>query len=85
MTRKLDLPTALLMAVAPLMWAGNAVVGRLVHTLIPPLTLNLFRWILAFLILLPLAGWVLRRGSGMWAHWRRFAVLGLLGMHSLRL
>jgi drug/metabolite transporter (DMT)-like permease len=62
------------------MWAGNAVVGRLVHTLIPPLTLNFFRWILAFAILLPLAGWVLRTGSGLWSHWRRFALLGLLGM-----
>ncbi len=80
MTQKLNLQTALLLAVAPLMWAGNAVVGRLVHTLIPPLTLNFLRWVLAFLILLPLAGWVLRRGSGMWTHWRRFALLGLLGM-----
>ncbi len=80
MTERLTLRTALLLAVAPLMWAGNAVVGRLVHTLIPPLTLNFFRWILAFAILLPLAGWVLRSGSGLWSHWRRFAVLGLLGM-----
>ena len=80
MVQKLTLQTALLLAVPPLMWAGNAVVGRLVHTLIPPLTLNFFRWILTFAILLPLAGWVLRRDSGMWSHWRRFAVLGLLGM-----
>ncbi len=79
-THKLDLRTALLLAVAPLMWAGNAVVGRLVHDLIPPLTLNFLRWVLAFLILLPLAGWVLRRGSGLAAYWRRFAVLGLLGV-----
>ena len=80
MTERLTLQTALLLAVAPLMWAGNAVVGRLVHTLIPPLTLNFFRWILAFVILLPLAAWVLRSGSGLWTHWRRFALLGLLGM-----
>ena len=38
------------------------------------------RWLLAFFILLPLAGWVLRPGSGLWPHWRRFAVLGLLGV-----
>lgn len=62
------------------MWAGNAVVGRLVHDLVPPITLNFFRWVLAFAILLPLAGWVLRPSSGMWAHWRRFALLGLLGV-----
>ena len=38
-----------------LLWAGNAVVGRLVHAMIPPITLNFFRWVLAFAILLPLA------------------------------
>lgn len=70
----------LVMAVAPLMWAGNAVVGRLVHTLISPLTFNLIRWVLAALVLGVLAGWVLRRDSGLWTHWRRFALLGLLGM-----
>jgi drug/metabolite transporter (DMT)-like permease len=70
----------LVMAVAPLMWAGNAVVGRLVHTLISPLTFNLIRWMLAALVLGALAGWVLRRDSGLWTHWRRFALLGLLGL-----
>lgn len=62
------------------MWAGNAVVGRLVRELISPLTFNLLRWVLAAAILLLLAGWVVRPGSGLWTHWRRFAVLGLLGM-----
>jgi drug/metabolite transporter (DMT)-like permease len=80
MSQKLPLRIALLMAVAPLMWAGNAVVGRLVRELISPLTFNLLRWVLAAAILLLLAGWVVRPGSGLWTHWRRFAVLGLLGM-----
>ena len=35
---------------------------------------------LAFAILLPLASWVLRPSSGLWPHWRRFALLGLLGV-----
>ena len=48
--------------------------------LIPPMTLNFVRWVLAFFILLPLAGWVLRASSGVWAHWKRFALLGLLGV-----
>ncbi|MBK6869539.1 MAG: DMT family transporter [Burkholderiales bacterium] len=72
--------TALLLALAPLMWAGNAVVGRVVTELVPPLTLNFLRWLLAFALLLPLATWVLRPGSGLWPHWRRFALLGLLGV-----
>jgi drug/metabolite transporter (DMT)-like permease len=80
MTQKFPIRVALLMAVAPLMWAGNAVVGRLVREQIPPMTFNLLRWVLAGAILMLLAGWVLRPGSGLWAHWRRFAVLGLLGM-----
>jgi len=65
---------------APLLWAGNAVIGRLVNTLVPPITLNLLRWAVAFVILLPLASWVLRRSSGLWPHWRRFALLSLLGV-----
>lgn len=80
MTHKLTPSTLLMLTLAPLLWAGNAVVGRLVHDLVPPLTFNLLRWALALLILLPLAGWVLRTGSGMWSHWRRFALLGLLGV-----
>jgi len=31
-------------------------------------------------LLLPLAAPVLRRGSPLWAHWKRYAVLGLLGI-----
>ncbi len=80
MPQGLRLSTAMLLTVPPLMWAGNAVVGRLVRDDIPPFTLNFLRWVLAFAILLPLAAWVLRRSSGMWAHWRRFALLGLLGV-----
>ena len=72
--------TAVLLTLPPLLWAGNAVVGRLVTDLVPPVTLNFLRWVLAFAIVLPLGGWVLRRGSGLWPHWRRFALLGLLGV-----
>lgn len=80
MTTSLNFRTAMLLIIPPLLWAGNAVVGRMVHALVPPITLNFLRWALAFVIILPLAGWVLRRGSGLWPHWRRFAVLGLLGV-----
>jgi drug/metabolite transporter (DMT)-like permease len=80
MTQRLTPGTALLLTIPPLLWAGNAVVGRMAQGLIPPVTLNFLRWALAFAILLPLAGWVLRRSSGLWSHWRRFALLGLLGV-----
>ncbi len=56
-----DARTALLMTMPPLMWAGNAVVGRLLVGHVPPLTLNLMRWVLAALLLLPLGWRALRR------------------------
>jgi drug/metabolite transporter (DMT)-like permease len=80
MDHRLNLRTAALLTIPPLLWAGNAVVGRLVTGMVPPITLNFLRWALAFLILLPLAAPVLRRGSALWPLWRRFAVLGLLGV-----
>lgn len=80
MHSRLTPSTVLLLVVPPLMWAGNAVVGRMVQPLVPPITLNLLRWGLAFVLLLPWAGAVLRPGSALWPHWRRFAVLGLLGV-----
>jgi len=72
--------TVFLLTVPPLLWAGNAVVGRMVRELVSPLTLNFVRWVIAFVLLLPLAWPVLRPGSPMWAHWKRYAVLGLLGI-----
>lgn len=80
MQQRLTLPTAALLTVPPLLWAGNAVVGRLMDGLVPPITLNFLRWALALLVLLPLAGWVLRPTSPLWPAWRRYALLGLLGV-----
>ncbi|MBC7610014.1 MAG: DMT family transporter [Polaromonas sp.] len=80
MTQRLTPSIALMLVVPPLLWAGNAVVGRLVNALVPPMTLNFLRWALAFLILLPLAHRVLRPDSGLWPNWKRFTLLGLLGV-----
>ena len=80
MTQRLTPGTVALLVTAPLLWAGNAVVGRLVHDLVPPITLNFLRWVLALALLLPLTHRVLRPGSPLWPHWRRYAVLGLLGV-----
>eukprot|EP01137_Pigoraptor_chileana_P014523 Opistho-2@5038 len=80
MNQRLTPSTIALLVIPPLMWAGNAVVGRMVNPLVPPITLNFLRWALAFAILLPLAGHVLKPASALWPHWRRFALLGLLGV-----
>ena len=71
---------AALLLIPPLLWAGNAVIGRMIADLIPPITLNFIRWVLAFVLLLPLAHSILRRNSPLWAHWKHYTVLGLLGV-----
>ncbi len=77
---RLDTTTVLLLITAPLLWAGNAIVGRIAAGWIPPVTFNLLRWTLALFVLLPLAGWVLRRSSPIWREWRHYALLGLLAI-----
>lgn len=71
---------AALLLVPPLLWAGNATVGRLIHELISPMTLNFLRWVLAFVLLLPLAWPMLKADSPIWGAWKRYAVLGFLGV-----
>ena len=71
---------AALLLIPPLLWASNAVIGRMIVGLIPPITLNLIRWALAFVLLLPLTHRLLRRHSPLWAHWKRYTLLGLLGV-----
>ncbi|WP_288381953.1 DMT family transporter [uncultured Massilia sp.] len=81
MTRPtLNPSTALLLSVPPLLWAGNAIVGRLVRDAMPPMTLNLVRWVIALAVLVPLGRAVFSDGSGVLANWRRYAMLGLLSV-----
>lgn len=71
---------AFLMTMPPLLWAGNAVVGRLLAGSVPPLTLNFLRWTLAFALLLPLGWRVLREPGALLARWRHLLLLGTLGV-----
>jgi drug/metabolite transporter (DMT)-like permease len=74
---------ALLLTAPPLLWAGNAVVGRLAVRSIGPLWLNAARWALALLLLAPI-GWrafgspTARAAIG--RHWPHLALLSLLGV-----
>jgi len=72
--------TALLLTIPPVLWAGNAIVGRLVRDAVPPMTLNLIRWSIALAVLVPLGRAALRHGSGVLANWKRYSLLGLLGV-----
>ena len=80
LTPHLSLRLVVLMTLPPLMWAGNAVVGRLMVGQVPPLTLNLMRWALAALILLPLAWRALLPVSRITQRWRYLLLVGLLGV-----
>jgi drug/metabolite transporter (DMT)-like permease len=71
---------AVLMTLAPLMWAGNAVVGRLMTGQVPPLTLNLMRWTLVALILLPLRWRALMPLSRITTRWPYLLTIGVLGV-----
>jgi drug/metabolite transporter (DMT)-like permease len=71
---------ALLMTLPPLLWAGNAVVGRLMVGQVPPLTLNLLRWALTALILLPLAWRALRPPRHIVQRWPYLLAVGVLGV-----
>ena len=74
---------ALMLSMPPLLWAGNAVVGRLAIGQISPLWLNASRWALALALLLPW-GWRVFASAGrraeIRARWPHLALLGLLGV-----
>jgi drug/metabolite transporter (DMT)-like permease len=70
----------LLLTLPPLLWAGNAVVGRLMVGQVPPLTLNFLRWLLALLVLLPLAWRALLPLSRLRERWPYLLAIGVLGV-----
>lgn len=72
-----------LLTLPPLLWAGNAVVGRMTVGLVPPLLLNAMRWWLALAVLL-LLGWravaTPERRADILQRWRYLARVGLFGV-----
>ena len=78
--RLLDLPY-LLLAFAPLCWAGNLIVGRAVRDEVPPIAINWWRWSVALVVLLLFVGprvWRQRHLIG--RHWRYIGLLSLSGL-----
>jgi drug/metabolite transporter (DMT)-like permease len=79
--RKPPLFAFLIVAVAPLCWAGNIVLGKGVALLIPPVALAFWRWAVAFLILLPLTWpYVKRDWQAALAGWKIIALLAFFGV-----
>jgi drug/metabolite transporter (DMT)-like permease len=81
--QKPPLSAFLIVAVAPLCWAGNIVLAKGVVTLIPPVALAFWRWTVAFLILLPLTWpYVKRDWAAVRKGWKIMVLISLLGITS---
>ncbi|WP_353439611.1 DMT family transporter [Polynucleobacter sp. UK-FUSCHL-C3] len=74
--------TAFYLTTAALMWAGNAIVGKILVQSSSPVLLNSIRWGVTALILLPFAWRVFGSASPLWQSSKRFALLSLLGVGS---
>lgn len=76
-------PPHVLLILATLLWGGNFVIGRAVTGEIPPFTLALLRWCLAFIIFFPIA---YKQAKKDWPkfkeHWPIVIVLALTGVAS---
>lgn len=71
----------ILLFIVPALFTTNVIVARAVHDTVPPFALAYWRWMLAFLIFLPVVGpdlW--RHRAAIAAEWRDLLVLGILGM-----
>jgi len=81
--RRISFSPYLLLSLAPLFWAGNWIIGRGLHTAVPPMSMTLYRWLFAIVFMLPFALPHLRRDwREVRANWRILIVLGLLGIGS---
>jgi drug/metabolite transporter (DMT)-like permease len=75
-----NLAPALLVA-AVLLWSGNFIAGRAMGDSVSALGLNVWRWSLAFAVLVPLASLEMRRHArDILAAWKYLAMLGLTGV-----
>ena len=70
-----------LLAIAPLCWAANLVLAKGVVDLLPPIAFAFWRWVLAFLLLLPFAWRHARRDwATAVAGWKSISVLAMTGI-----
>ncbi|MCU0559639.1 MAG: DMT family transporter [Desulfobacterales bacterium] len=73
----------LILSVAPLCWAGNIVLARGVAELLPPVAFAFWRWVLAFVLILPFSLRHLAADRRAIARgWKTLLLLSLLGISS---
>ncbi|MGC4059861.1 MAG: DMT family transporter [Aquabacterium sp.] len=79
---RFDARTLACLLLPPMMWAGNAVVGRLLVGAMPPVAMNALRWLIVAVLLMPLAWRQLRDLSAIRQRWVYLACIGMLGVGS---
>jgi drug/metabolite transporter (DMT)-like permease len=79
---KLTARALFFLVMPPMMWAGNAVVGRLVVAHLPPVFMNGLRWALVALLLAPFARRLWGQGAAIRQRWAYLALIGALGVGS---
>lgn len=71
----------LLLTLTALFWSGNMVIGRGIRADVPPLTLAFWRWVIALVLVLPLA---LPHLKSQWPlllkGWKPVLILGVIGV-----
>lgn len=78
----LDARTLFFLTLPPLMWAGNAVVGRLVVAYMPPVMANAVRWALVAVLMAPWVWQVLRQREALRQRAGYLMLIGALGVGS---
>jgi drug/metabolite transporter (DMT)-like permease len=68
----------LLLTLTVLFWSGNFILGRGIRELVPPVSLNFWRWMGALLILLPFGlSRVIQAKSIVLKHWKMVALMSI--------
>ncbi len=81
MSASLKTSPYLMLTLAPLFWACNWIIGRALHSDIPPMAMTFFRWLFAILLLAPFAWPHVRRDwPTITSNWKVLVVLGAIGI-----
>jgi drug/metabolite transporter (DMT)-like permease len=83
----LKIPPYVFLILATLFWAGNFTFGRVLSEALPPFGINLIRWSIACVLLVPLAlareGRIVRPAPGLWPALLVMSVAGVLLFQAL--
>ncbi len=73
----------LFLVLANLFWAGNYVFGKYLIAEMSPLQITFSRWLIAVILLIPIAHWVERPNwKNVWSEWKTLLILAVLGVIS---